>query len=181
LLVLAAGAFFFRPKKGVEVPQPPPATIVQPAEPFQEPAKAAEAVQAEAARRKAEEERRRVQAEENAARMRAEETRLAKLREEQRQQQEAKRAEEERPAQARRELAAWTENALQKGGFKNLTVVVSPDQVVTLTGAVQDQRQRDEVIRLANLGPGVKEVRSNLTVVPAAPAPPDPEAIRREV
>jgi serine/threonine protein kinase/osmotically-inducible protein OsmY len=194
LLVLGAGAFFLWPKKEVEVPQPLPAPIAQPAQSIQEPTKAADVVQEEAARRKVEE-RSRVQAEENAAQKRAEEARLAKFREEQRQQQEAKRAgerqqqeakraEEARQAHTGKELAAWIENALLKAGATNLSVAVSPDRIVTLAGAVQDQRQKDEVIRLANLGPGVKEVRSNLTIAPAtppAPAPPDPDAIRRQV
>ncbi len=180
LLVFGAGAFLFWPRREVEVP-PPPAPITQPSQPVQEPAKAAEVVQEEPVGRKAEEDRRRVQAEEIAARKRAEEMRVAKLREEQRQQQEAKRAEEERQAQERSGLAAWTENALQKAGFKGLSVAVSSDRIVTLTGEVQDQRQKEEVLRIANLGPGVKEVRSNLTVVPATPPPVDFGVIQREI
>ncbi len=94
-LALLGGIFVLWPNKGAEVPQLPHAPIVQPAQPVQEPVKAADADRGEAARLKAEAEQKRLQAEEDATRKRAEEMRLAKSREEQRQQQEAKKAEEE--------------------------------------------------------------------------------------
>ena len=171
LLVLGVGGFFLWPKKGEEV---------VPVQPTQESTKPPKAPQEDLARSKAEEERKRLQAEEEAARKRAEDARLAKRQEEQRRQELAKRQEEER-AKARAELQAWTEDSLRKSGITNVSVMVSPERIVTLTGTVQDQRARDEAIKVANLGPGVKEVRPNITVVPVAPAPPDPEALRREV
>jgi osmotically-inducible protein OsmY len=171
LLVLGVGGFFLWPKKGVEV---------VPVQPVQDSTKPPEAPQEDLARSKAEEERKRLQAEEEAAHKRAEEARLAKRQEEQRRQEQARREEEER-AKTKAELQAWTENSLRKSGIRNISVMVSPERVVTLTGTVQDQRERDEAIKVANLGPGVKEVRPNITVVPVTPAPPDPDAIRREV
>jgi serine/threonine protein kinase/osmotically-inducible protein OsmY len=190
LLILGVGAFLFWSQMAVEVAAPPRSPIAQPSPPTQDAPKSAGGLPAELARTKPAEGQRQIQAQEEAARKRkeeegarqkAEEARLAKLREEQRQQQEAKRTEEERQARTQGETIAWLENAFRTAGFKDLTVAVSPDRIVTLTGAVQDQRQRDEAIRLANLGPGVKDVRSNLTVAPAAAAPANPEAIRREV
>jgi serine/threonine protein kinase/osmotically-inducible protein OsmY len=110
---------------------------------------------------------------------RAEEERQARLREEERRRQaEAKKTEEERQLRIRRETIARIEDALRRAGMTGLTVAVSPDRVVTLTGTVQDQRQRDEAIRLARLEPGIREVRPNITV---AARLPDPDEIRRLV
>ena len=128
--------------------------------------------QAEADRQRADEARQ--------ARLKAdEEARQARSREEQRRQEDArKQAEADRQAGATRELGEWVENTLRKAGHKGLTVAVSPERVVTLTGTVQDQRERDDAVRLAMLAPGVREVKPNITV---AVRPPDPKEVRRLV
>jgi len=98
----------------------------------------------------------------DAERKRAEEARLARLRAD----DERRRAEE---ARLRKELAESIEGSLRKAGLKNIAVAVNPERIVTLNGTVQDQRERDEAIRLAMLPPGVTEVRQTITVL--APQP----------
>ncbi len=191
LVILGAGAFFLWPKKQVEIARPP-VEATQPAQPTPQVSRPAETPQSDlsrqssgddAARKRADEERLKVQEEkkrqdearrgeekrqaqlkEETARKRAEETRLTKFREEQQGQEQAKRAEADRQAKARADLQDWLENTFRKAGFKSLNVAVSQDRTVTLTGTVPDQRQKDEAIRLANNGPGVKEVRPNISV-----------------
>jgi osmotically-inducible protein OsmY len=76
------------------------------------------------------------------------------------------------------EIQRLVERRLREKGFKSLRVAVSPDRIVTLSGALLDQSQRDEAIRLARLVPDVREVRPLITVAP--PLPP-PGAIQQQV
>ncbi len=136
---------------------------------------------AEAARKRAEEARQTAEAE------RARREELARL-QEQRRQEEARKADEARQAKAREEAARnqaealarqkaveqalprpdpteiqrLVEQRLREKGF-NLTVKVGTDRVVTLTGVVQTEKQKEDAVGLARV-PGAGEVKPNINV-----------------
>jgi serine/threonine protein kinase len=113
-LVLLVGAVVFWATRGGDGPPPPPAPRAQATQPTQPPAPAPEAGPQEAARRQAEDERKKLQAEVEAARKQVEELRLAKLRDEQQRQAEAKQAAEARKANEAQEAKARAEDAARK-------------------------------------------------------------------
>jgi osmotically-inducible protein OsmY len=194
VLVLVVGAFLLWPKHGVDVPSPPPAPMAQAPQATPPPAPAPEAGPQEAARRQAEDERKKLQAEVEAARKQVEELRLAKLREEQQRQAEAKQAAEARKANEAQEAKARAEDAARKqaadarqkaeaprppapaelqrqviqrlldNGLSSLTVAVNPDRSVGLSGAVDSTQKRDQALKLASATPGVTQVYDRIGV-----------------
>ncbi len=199
VLALGAGAFLLWPKRTVEVPPPPPAPITQPVQPGQTPALATDAGhQAETARRQAEADQQRLRAKVEAARSQAEAARLQaeeaqkrfqaeetarKHAEEARLKAEAarKRAEEaQKAAEATRpiepaELQRRIAQQLRDEGIPGLTVVVSPDRSVRLTGAVDSTQKKNRALKLASAIAGVARVRDRMFIATGcrepAPAP----------
>jgi osmotically-inducible protein OsmY len=253
LALLVVGAIVFWPKRGVEVPPAPPAPRAPAPQASPPPAPAPDAGLQDAARRQAEEERKKLQAEVEAARKQVEELRLAKLRDEQQRQAEAKQAEEARKAKEAQEAKARAEDAARKqaaearqkadaakqaeaerlrreeeartvqlqeqrrqeearkakeaqeakaraedaarnqaeearqkaetprvpapaelqrqvmqrlldNGLASLTVAVSPDRSVRLSGAVDSTQKRDQALKLASATPGVTQVSDRIGV-----------------
>jgi osmotically-inducible protein OsmY len=129
----------------VDVPSPPPAPLAQAPQATQPPAPAPEAGPQEAARRQAEDERKKLQAEVAAARKQVEELRLAKLREEQQRQAEAKQAAEARKANEAQEAKARAEDAARKQAADARQKAEAAKQ------AEAERLRRDEEARAAQL------------------------------